>query len=452
MNKPLSFGTDGIRAHADEFPFTTHALNALGKAIAQWAMKKYKDQPQPGILIGHDTRISCPRIKKDLIAGLGSFSLSIVDGGIMPTPAMYQLIKDDERFQLGIIISASHNPYYDNGIKLFDAKSSKLNKDDESIIESYFASWYSHEENTTAQQQTCNLQIWEKAAQTYQEKIATLFPQHFLKGLKIVLDCANGATSSIAPNLFTQLGAEVITIANQPTGTNINEHCGATHPAALQAKVLECSAHIGFAFDGDGDRLIAVSQAGVIKNGDDILFLLLSLPEYTSTPAIVGTVMSNQGFEQALIKLNKKLLRTKVGDKYVAEALAKNKLPLGGEISGHTIIQDYMPTSDGIFVALKVVQAAKLHNNWELTTFAAFPQILLNLPIANKKDLTCPPLSTIIAAYEEKLSTGRILVRYSGTEKILRVMTEAPSQELASLTAQSLAQDLQKALANDSLK
>ena len=187
----------------------------------------------------------------------------------------------------------------------------------------------------------------------------------------------------------------------------------------------------------------------MIKNGDDVLFLLLSLPEYAATTTIVGTIMSNQGLEQALAKLNKKFIRTKVGDKYVAEALTTNNLPLGGETSGHTIIQKHKPTSDGIFVSLKVLEAVISNNNWELKTFEAYPQVLLNIPIANKKDLSAAPFSEIISTYEKKLPTGRILVRYSGTEKILRVMTEAQSQELAVSTAQALAQELQKALATD---
>lgn len=448
MNNTLAFGTDGIRAHANEYPFTQKALHALGQAIAQWALEKYGTS-RPGVLIGHDTRISCPRIKADLIEGLAQANIDIVDGGILPTPTVYQLIKDNERFNFGIVISASHNPYYDNGIKLFDALASKLSKADEEYIISHFSRWYTEQDGSKAPCLKSSVEIWSNAEQSYQKKIASHFPPDFLKGLKIVLDCANGATSHIAPDLFTQLGAEVITIANQPNGTNINAQCGATHPENLQKQVLEYNAHIGFAFDGDGDRLIVVNHSGSIKNGDDVLFLLLTLPEYATTQAIVGTVMSNQGFEQALDKLNKKLIRTKVGDKYVAEALASNKLALGGEISGHTIIYDYMPTSDGIFVALKILKAALITNNWELKTFTAFPQVLLNLPIKNKKDLNIEPFSTIVATYEKTLKDGRILVRYSGTENILRVMTEAQSQEQAKTTAQELAQALQHALAQD---
>jgi phosphoglucosamine mutase len=449
MNKLLTFGTDGIRAHADEFPFTPLALNALGKAIAQWAIEKYKTL-KPGVLIGYDTRQSCPQIKNGLISGLTHFQLDIVDGGILPTPTVYQLIKDNTRFNVGIVISASHNPYYDNGIKLFDAKVSKLTKNDEEHIVTYFETWYAKEQylHTTTLPQTL-VETWTNAEQCYQKKITSYFPQQFLKGIKIVLDCANGATSHLAPNLFTQLGADVIAIANQPTGTNINEKCGALYPENLQKQVLMHHAHIGFAFDGDGDRLIVVNQSGQIKNGDDVLFLLLSLPEYASTPVVVSTVMSNQGLENALNKLHKRLIRTKVGDKYVAEALVTNNLPIGGEVSGHTIIKDHMPTSDGIFVALKILEAAIIHNNWNLTTFQAFPQILLNIPINNKKDLSKPPLSNIIASYEQKLTNGRVLVRYSGTEKILRIMIEAHTQELAQNTAKALAQELQQAFINN---
>jgi len=445
-SRSCSFGTDGIRAHADGFPFTPKALNALGVAIARWALDKY-NKKTPGVLIGHDTRLSCPRIKNDLIAGLAQFPLDIVDGQVLPTPAVYQLIRDNSRFDFGIVISASHNPYYDNGIKLFDAKMTKISKEDEGVIEAYFEKMHNQELLLGSSPRGNALDVmWREAPKIYQDKVASYFPPNFLAGIKIVLDCANGATAKIAPALFKQLGAEVIAIANNPTGTNINEKCGSTHPEVLQARVVQEHAHIGFAFDGDGDRLMVVSKSGILKNGDDVLFLLLSLAEYAATKTIVGTVMSNQGLEQTLVQVNKKLLRTQVGDKYVAQALVANNLPLGGEVSGHTIIQNYMPTSDGIFVALKVLQAVIATNNWQLKTFDAYPQVLLNIPIAQKKDLSLPPLSIIITTYEKKIPAGRILVRYSGTEKILRVMTEAQSYELAHSVAQELAQELQQAL------
>ncbi len=368
----------------------------------------------------------------------------------MPTPMAYQLIKDSSRFNFCIVISASHNPYYDNGIKLFDAKASKLTKKDEAHITTYFEEWYAKEQNNPATQSPeIPVEIWTAAEKHYQDKIVSHFPANVFKGIKVVLDCAHGATAHIAPAIFTQLGAEVIAIADQPTGTNINEKCGATHPEDLQKKVVAEKAHVGFAFDGDGDRIIAVTKTGTIKNGDDVLFLLQTHPEYKAAQTIVGTVMSNQGFEQALAALGKKLIRTKVGDRYVAEALVKDHLSIGGEISGHTIIRDYMPTSDGIFVALKVLEAVIINQNWDLTTFNAFPQVLLNIPIQNKKDLAVDPFPDIIATYEKLLPTGRILVRYSGTENILRVMTEAESLQLAQTTAQELAQELQKFLTQD---
>lgn len=427
------FGTDGIRAHADSFPFTSEALVALGKAIAKWSLGKYGKQ-YPGVLIGHDTRISCSRIKTALVAGMQCFNLVVVDGGILPTPAVYQLIKDDARFDFGLVISASHNPYHDNGIKLFDSLKTKISKEDESIIENFFEDFYEP------------VETWDNAKALYQQRILQHFNPQFLSGIKIVLDCAHGATAKIAPELFTHLGAEVIALAIHPTGTNINDYCGSTHPQALQERVLQEKAHLGIAFDGDGDRLVFVNQAGVVKNGDDVLFLLLSLPEFATTETIVGTVMSNQGFENALQQLNKKLIRTPVGDKYVAQALQEYNLPLGGEISGHTIIQSYMPTSDGVFVALKVLEAVIQKENWQLETFSAYPQVLLNIPVVGKKDLSLPPLSTIITKYEKELQGGRVLVRYSGTENILRVMTEAASREIATNVAQALAHALQKEL------
>lgn len=445
INQVCSFGTDGIRARADEFPLTQQPLIALGKAIAQWAREKY-GKNNPSVLIGHDTRISCPRIKNDLIAGLAQFPLDIVDGDIIPTPAVYQLIKESNRFDFGIVISASHNPYYDNGIKLFDAQACKLSRKDEECIEAYFVQH--NQEVGPKEEPIKHVESWNNAAQKYQETIIALFKPNFLSGIKIVLDCAHGATAHIAPEIFTQLGAHVIAIAAAPNGTNINEKCGATHPEWLQKEVLSSHAHIGFSFDGDGDRLVVINHAGEIKNGDDVVFLLLEHPEYATTTTLVGTIMSNQGLEQSLARMGKKLIRTNVGDKYIAQALEENKLPLGGEISGHTIVRDYLPTSDGIFVALKVLESVIVHNNWDLKTFQAYQQVLINLPVAHKKDLSIPPLSTIIDRYKQKLPQGRILVRYSGTEKLLRVMAEDQSPELAHNVAEALAHELQNALAN----
>ena len=284
------------------------------------------------------------------------------------------------------------------------------------------------------------------AAEQYAQKITSLFPQSFLTGQKIVLDCAHGATYRIAPHIFKMLGAETLVINNKPDGYNINRNCGALHLETLQKEVVKHSADMGFAFDGDGDRVLAVNSAGETKDGDDILAILLGHPDYESLPTVVGTIMSNQGFEAHLKNMNKSLLRTPVGDKYIVDALIQQKLTLGGEPSGHTILHDIISTGDGILVALKVVETVLKTNNKTLKSFGKFPQILINVPIKKQRDLNEPPLSDVIAASREKLPTGRLLVRYSGTEPLVRVMAEDADGELIKTVAKSLAQQLETVL------
>jgi len=451
--RSLKFGTDGIRGRADEFPFTNEALVHLGWAIAQWINKTY-GSASTKILIGTDTRESCSRIKQALITGLQACPVTIIDAGVIPTPAVYQLIKTEPGFDIGIVISASHNPYIDNGIKLFQAKTGKLSPEDEQMISEFFAQ--SLDQNTEILRDQEIIQeiiwqevIWEEAAYKYIKNITERFSPGFLAGYIVVLDCAHGATYKVAEVIFKQLGASVIAYSVEPDGININKNCGSLHTENIQKAVLAHGADIGFAFDGDGDRVIAINKNGQIKDGDDILALLLELPEYNKLDRIVGTVMTNQGFENALKHKNKLLLRTSVGDKYIASCLDTEMLPLGGENSGHIIIKDYLATGDGIFVALKVLESMIVNKNWLLQTFDKHAQILINLPVKKKKDLAQEPCLDIISAHEQNLRDGRILVRYSGTENVLRVMTEAFDYEQAKACASSLAQKLQEILNAD---
>lgn len=451
MNKNLQFGTDGIRGKADLFPFDTKTLHRIGQAIAQWSKAKYGKNPK--LLIGHDTRLSCTRIKQDLISGLTQSELTIVDGAVLPTPAVLQLITQDPTYHFGIVISASHNPYTDNGIKLFDAKQGKLSPEDEATITNYFHAIAESQApvevqppaesqpltGTQAPSQT-------EAAKTYKETIKNHFQTNFLTGITIVLDCANGATYDVAPQVFTELGATAIPINVEPNGTNINKEAGSLHPENLQKAVVQAKADIGFAFDGDGDRIIAVNAQGQIKDGDDLLAILLTNPTYTSQGKLVGTIMTNHGLEKFLHKNNKELIRTKVGDKYIAAELQAKNLPLGGEASGHIIIRDYLNTGDGIFVALKILETIIETNNWEMKTFTKTPQILINVPVEQKKDLSTTPYATIIKEHQGKLIDGRMVVRYSGTENLLRVMVEDQTEINAKTIAQNLSQELQKAL------
>lgn len=428
MKNKLRFGTDGIRGKANQFPFLQSDLQKLGEAIARWGKQKYKKETL-NVLLGHDTRESCEQIKKHLTDGLCSrHNIQVTDGQVLPTPAVLQRIQAEKHFDFGIVISASHNPYTDNGIKLFDAKTGKLSAEDEAAIVEFFETSIS-------------------PSQAYAENVISHFKPNFLANKKIVLDCANGATYKLAPEIFEKLGAEVITLFNNPDGKNINTNCGALFTKALQKAITQESADIGFAFDGDGDRVIAVNNHGTVKNGDDFLAILLEHPDFSNEKTVVGTVMTNHGLDLHLQKHDKKLIRTKVGDKYIAACLEQENLLLGGEASGHIIIKNYLNTGDGIFVALKVLESLIINGNLDMKTFIKMPHILINVPVEQKRDLSENPYLNIINQHEKKLKDGRLLVRYSGTENLLRVMVEDQSPEDASTLAQSLINELQLALA-----
>lgn len=435
------FGTDGIRNRVGEPPFTLEALPKLGKAIGQWALEKYG--PQVTILLAHDTRISCSWVKAALQSGLLTHPITIHDSEVLPTPAVSHIMSQTKKYACGIIISASHNIYHDNGIKIVDAQSGKLTVFDETIISQFFYT------NSLASinYQTLGTELVVKANyEKYVNVILDNFSKQFLAGKHIILDTAHGATYQVAPAIFQALGAQVTIINNTPNGININENCGSLYLDSLKQTVLSTKADIGFAFDGDGDRVLAVNALGEIKNGDDLLALLASHPDYAQINTLVGTVMSNQGFEVYLKQQNKKLVRTPVGDKYVLESLIQKNLLLGGEQSGHIILRNIINTGDGILVALKVLEAITYTNNWLLETFTKYPQVLLNVPVKSKQDLNLPPFSDIIAQTQDRLQKGRLLVRYSGTESLLRIMIEEQDEQLALTSAQELARKLEQKL------
>ncbi len=440
MENKISFGTDGIRGNASYHPFTHNSLKRLGYAIGQWLLKK-ESSLQPSILIAGDTRESFTRIKEDLVEGL-SLHAQVVEAGILPTPAIALLLNKSRTFQAGIVISASHNPYHDNGIKLFDHCGEKISEQDEAIIiDEYYAATLSEKS-----QKSFAKEIWPYACKNYQNEILRHFADYNLNNLSVVLDCAHGATAQSAPYIFKQLGASVHIIGAEPNGLNINSNCGALHLGPLKEKVKALKADIGFAFDGDGDRLMVVNRYGETKDGDDILFILSSSSWYQSAQKIVGTIMSNQGLENSLLSLNKQLIRTPVGDKYVQRTLKEKNLFLGGETSGHIIMHDYLSTGDGIFAALRLLVVLQKTGNLEMETFQKFPQAMINLPIKQKKNLLEEPFLSLIQEYKLKLLNGRILVRFSGTENLLRVMAEAEHYNLAHTTAQELAFQLETLL------
>lgn len=447
IKRGIIFGTDGIRGNADCYPFTNRALFDLGSAIAQWARQKYNKE-NIKVLIGHDTRVSCERIKKALINGLTTYDSELIDVGVIPTPAILRLMSHDQSYDVGIMISASHNPYHDNGIKIFDKLNGKLLLEDEQCIASCFNQAALADETLVPHVFKDELAhvVWSDASLHYISVLASYFPAKLFAGLRIALDCAHGATSSIAPEIFRRLGAQVITRAAEPDGYNINDDCGAVHPEKLRQLVLSSGADLGFAFDGDGDRLVFVTKNGDIKDGDDIMCLLLTHPSYTSLNTVVGTVMTNYGFERHLEQVAKQLVRVKVGDKYVADALSNHNLLLGGETSGHVIINDYLPTGDGIFVALRVLETIIMTKNWDGKTFEKYPQVLVNVPVEYTRDLTQGPCEYFIDQQRKKLQNGRIIVRYSGTEPLLRIMVEDQKYESAYTIAHTLAHQLRIAI------
>jgi phosphoglucosamine mutase len=433
------FGTDGIRNKVGSYPLTQEALPLIGKALALWAEEKYGSDTR--FLIAQDTRYSGPWIKAGIMSGLLRYPIIVYDAGVLPTPGVFNLMQEESHFTGGIIISASHNKAEDNGIKIVDRQSGKLSSYDEKRICELMGT------DTERDFSVLGKEIpFPQAKTLYRKNLSRLFSPTFLEGKTIVLDCANGASCTIAPQLFRELGATVIAIHQDPDGFNINKNCGATSLASLQQAVLSHEASIGFAFDGDADRVIAVNKKGEIKDGDDLLAFLMSHKDYKDERAAVSTVMANYGLTVHLTSQQKKLLRTAVGDKHVLETLDTENLLLGGEPSGHIILKNLIRTGDGMLVALKVLETMVQTNNELLESFTKFPQIVINVPISHKKDLNEPPFASFIATQKELLTTGRLLVRYSGTEPLLRVLVEGRDLELVKEVAQNVATHLQSLL------
>lgn len=441
------FGTDGIRNRVGETPFTHEDLPRLGSAIARWAsfdtnLVHGDSSIRPRILIAHDTRISCSWVSTALESGLLRYPVTLRDAHTLPTPAVCLLAHIQDDIDYGIIISASHNPYHDNGIKII-RKNGKISAQDELLISQFF---YDTTPTTIDYENLGSRLPYHNASELYIDHVLQQFPVNFLAGKKIALDCAHGATYDVAQQIFEKLGATTHVIHDAPNGININEACGALHPERVAQAVLEHAADAGFAFDGDGDRVVAIGSDGAIHNGDTILALLLEHPRYRDTPQVVGTSMSNHGFAHFLAQRGKQLLRTNVGDKYVAQALETHNLLLGGEQSGHIIVRDYLNTGDGIFTALRLLETLCISQNWQMKTFSPYPQVLINVPVREKKDLSHPPLSNIIHEYETQLHAGRCVIRYSGTENLLRIMIEDDTLEHATNIGTALSHQLSQVL------
>jgi len=416
------FGTDGIRGRVGEAPITPEFVLKLG-----WAAGRVLAQGKHGkVLIGKDTRISGYMFESALQAGLSAAGVDVRLLGPMPTPAIAYLTRTLHA-QAGIVISASHNPYYDNGIKFFGADGTKLPDAVELAIEAEL----DQELVTVDSDRLGKAERIADAPGRYIEFCKSTIPGAMeLRGLKMVVDCAHGATYHVAPSVFTELGAEVIRIGTAPDGLNINQGCGSTAPEVLQAAVLEHGADVGVALDGDGDRVIMVDHRGELVDGDELLFIVArSRRQYDAYQGgVVGTLMSNLGLEQALNGLGIEFKRAAVGDRYVLAMLKQQGWMLGGESSGHILCLDRISTGDGIVAALQVL-ATMVASNYPLnelkTGMSKFPQCMINVPFAGSFDADADRVQRAVEEVELTLgNAGRVLLRPSGTEPVVRVMVE----------------------------
>jgi phosphoglucosamine mutase len=435
----VHFGTDGIRGTVGQAPITPDFMLNLGHAVGH-VLRRSVDRPT--VLIGKDTRISGYMIESALEAGFASAGVNVLMTGPLPTPGVAYLTRA-LRLDLGVVISASHNPYNDNGVKFFSARGEKLPDDWELAVEAALKEaprWVDSASLGKARR-------IEDARARYIEFCKSTFPNDLsLKGLKLVIDGANGAAYHVAPDVFHELGATVVTIGCAPDGLNINAGFGATSPAALVAKVKETGADYGIALDGDADRLQLVDAAGRLYNGDELLYVMatdrLALGE--KVPGVVGTLMTNMAVELALKRRNIGFVRAKVGDRYVLEELAARGWQLGGEGSGHLIALDKHTTGDGIVSALQVLQAVRRSGRSLASMLEGvdlFPQTLINVRLPEGSDWKRnPTLDAARAAADADLGgAGRVLIRASGTEPVLRVMVEASDAKVARRTAETLA-------------
>jgi phosphoglucosamine mutase len=453
-DSPRLFGTDGVRGTAGRYPLDPPTVRRLGAAIVR-ALSHGRDSgivvrdsnpesrnpnPDPHVLIGRDTRESGGWIEAELAHGASGEGAAVTSAGVVPTPAVAYLTRAGT-YDAGVVISASHNPYEDNGIKVFSGKGEKFTERVEREVEAIVAdrSW------TARSGEPAPVPCTDLVG-GYLDHLRAVFPEAPSLGrragpsgraFRLGVDCANGATTTVAPALFESLGFETVVIGNTPDGRNINLQCGSTHPELLARTVGEHGCQMGVAFDGDGDRAIFVDHAGRVVDGDAVLLMCaaqLQREQRLKGQAIVATVMSNIGLELALQALGIALVRTAVGDKYVMEEMLKRDLSLGGEQSGHIIFSDYLFTGDGLCTALNVLRTVALSGRSladlasDLTTY---PQVLLNVRVREKVPLhTVPAVAAALARVDNCVAgQGRLLVRYSGTEPLLRVMLEGKHQD-----------------------
>ena len=440
--KKQYFGTDGIRGEVGQFPIVPEFMTRLGYAAGKVLTKDAKPGERCKVLIGKDTRISGYLLEAALEAGFAAAGVDVMLCGPMPTPGVAYLTKA-LRLSAGVVISASHNPYQDNGIKFFSANGDKLSDDFELAIEAELEKPI----GCVNSQELGKVFRLDDAAGRYIEFCKSTFPGDLnLKGMKLVVDCANGAAYHIAPYIFHELGAEVISIGVSPDGRNINDGCGATAPAALIAKVKETNADLGIALDGDADRLQMVDASGRLFNGDELLYVLAKdrVDRGQKLGGVIGTLMTNLAVENAIKSLGIGFERANVGDRYVLELLKQKGWIIGGEGSGHLLCLDQHSTGDGTIAALQILAAMKQNKKslaQLLEGVIVFPQVLINIRIKPGYDWKADQsLAKQIANVEDELKgIGRVLIRASGTEPLVRVMVETQNADVAMNAAKSIA-------------
>jgi phosphoglucosamine mutase len=449
MNK--LFGTDGIRGIANQYPMTTEVASNVGRAIAHLSKK---EGHTPRILIGRDTRLSGDMFESAIISGICSMGVNAISVGVIPTPGI-AFLTHDMRADAGIVISASHNPSQDNGIKIFNNEGFKLSDVKENKIEELIFADNMHRLHPSPKE-LGKLSRMDDAAGRYVDFLKFTFPQKLNpEGMKIILDCSNGATYRVAPAVFMELGCEVKTLFDQPDGKNINRKCGSQHTDALVAEVLRQRADAGFAFDGDGDRVIAVDDKGNILTGDRMLAIcsaILKKEGQLKNNLVIRTVMSNLGLTVAFQKLGIDSVFAPVGDRFVLEEMLARGAVIGGEDSGHLIFLKYHTTGDGLITALQILAAIKKEGRplSELARImSVFPQMLINIDVKRKPEIeTVPEIMAAIKKAEKALGDkGRVLVRYSGTQNMCRVMVEGPTKKETETLCRQIADVVEKILA-----
>lgn len=444
------FGTDGVRGEANQFPMTPEIAMALGQAAA-WFFRK-KDSVKR-IIIGKDTRRSSYMIENAMAAGICSMGCTAIYTGPIPTPAVAFLTKA-MRADAGVMISASHNRYEDNGIKFFDRDGFKLTDEEEMLIEDFVFNKLKDFSRPTGMEIGNAFRI-DDAQGRYIEFVKRALPKRFnLDGLKIVVDCANGAAYKVAPQSLWELGAEVIRIGVEPDGKNINSGCGALHPEKMAKKVVEVGADLGIALDGDADRVIICDEKGEILHGDKLIAMCaveLNDENFLDKRSVVGTIMTNMGVEKYLKDHGIDMIRTKVGDRYIIEAMKENGFKLGGEPSGHVIFSKHTTTGDGLIAALQVLTTmvkSEMPLSELVKSIPIYPQVTKNLKVTEKKPLeSIPEIQNTLQSLEEKFNgQARSVIRYSGTEPLLRIMLEGKEEKIIQEELASLVKVFEKHL------